>query len=67
MRFGTRFDVLLLTLALSEQPDEIRSLFDVLERRGLVPPAEVATPAYQVAVRDALEAVTVQLDAHDIS
>jgi hypothetical protein len=66
MPLGTRFDVLLLTLALSDQPDDIRSLFDALERRWLVPPTEVATQAYQVAVRDALEAATAQLEAHDI-
>ncbi len=66
MPLGTRFDVLLLTLALSDQPDDIRSLFDALERRWLVPPAEVATPGYQVAVHDALEAATAQLETQDI-
>ena len=66
MPLGTRFDVLLLTLAMSEQPDEIRGLFDALERCWLVPPAEVATPGYQVAVRDALETATAQLEAQDI-
>lgn len=66
MPLGTRFDVLLLTLSLLEQPDTIRGLFDGLERRWLVPPAEVKTPGYQVAVREALEAATAQLDQQDI-
>jgi hypothetical protein len=66
MPLGTRFDVMLLTLALSEQPDEIRSLFDALERRWLVPPTEVASPGYQVAVRQTLEEATAQIEAQDI-
>jgi hypothetical protein len=64
---GTRFEVIALTLNLSSQPDEIRSLFDAIERRLLVDIRELALADYQKLVRAALEEAAALVGGHDVA
>jgi len=50
-KLGTQFDVIVLTLNLTPEPEEIRTPFDALERRWLVTERE----EYQKTVRASLE------------
>ena len=62
-KLGTQFDVIVLTLNLTPEPEEIRTPFDALERRWLVDPS---AEEYQKTVRASLEEAAALIDAHDI-
>ena len=63
---GIRFDVLVLVLNFSSQPDEIRSLFDALEQHCLVDGKTMLTPGYQKTMRTTLNEAASLIDGHEI-
>jgi hypothetical protein len=63
---GTRFEVIVLTLNLTPQPDEIRGLFDALERGWLVDIRDIPAEDYQKTVRATLEEAAALIEGHDV-
>ena len=63
---GTLFDLLVLVTNFEGQPDEIRNLFEGIERKVLVNPKKIGLDCYQKILRSTLDDTATLLDDHDI-